>query len=166
LLSAWWEEPYIARVAQPLLFAVGVKSDAVVSAVSVGIAYTIITFLHVVLGELTPKTLAIRKSLSTAFVGRPRAALFHVIAKACNLGAERHCELAAARLVPHRGPSSEGELCASEEELRHIFAESQKSKKVTETGERHSAQCPGLERPVPARRQPDPSQSCGVVGFG
>ena len=125
-------EPYIARVAQPLLFAVGVKNDAVVSAVSVGIAYTIITFLHVVLGELTPKSLAIRKSLSTALVVAPGLHFFYVILKPAIwvLNGTANWLL---RVLFRIEPVSEGELAHSEEELRHIFAESQKSKKVTET---------------------------------
>lgn len=125
-------EPYIARVAQPLLFALGVKSDAVVSAVSVGIAYTVITFLHVVLGELTPKSLAIRKSLQTALVVAPGLHFFYVILKPAIwvLNGTANWLL---RVLFRIEPVSEGELAHSEEELRHIFAESQKSKRVTET---------------------------------
>lgn len=125
-------EPYIARVAQPLLFAVGVVNDAAVSAVSVGIAYTVITFLHVVLGELTPKSLAIRKSLPTALVVAPGLHFFYVILKPAIwvLNGTANWLL---RVLFRIEPVSEGELAHSEEELRHIFAESQKSKKVTET---------------------------------
>lgn len=125
-------EPYIARVAQPLLFAVGVESDAVVSAVSVGIAYTIITFLHVVLGELTPKSLAIRKPLSTALVVAPGLHFFYVILKPA-IWLLNGAASWLLRVLFRIEPVSEGELAHSEEELRHIFAESQKSKKVTET---------------------------------
>jgi hypothetical protein len=39
-----------------------------IKGVSIGIAYAIVTYLHVVLGEQTPKVLAIRKSLATTLV--------------------------------------------------------------------------------------------------
>lgn len=125
-------EPYIARVAQPLLFGLGVKSDAVVSGVSVAIAYTVITFLHVVLGELTPKSLAIRKSLATALVIAPGLHFFYLVLRPAIwvLNGTANWLL---RVLFRIEPVSEGELAHSEEELRHIVAESQKSKKVTET---------------------------------
>jgi CBS domain containing-hemolysin-like protein len=125
-------EPYIARVAQPLLFAVGVKSDAVVSGVSVGIAYTVITFLHVVLGELTPKSLAIRKALPTTLIIAPGLHFFYIVLKPAIwvLNGTANWLL---RVLFKVEPVSEGELAHSEEELRHIVAESQKSKRVTET---------------------------------
>ncbi|MDZ4287904.1 MAG: CNNM domain-containing protein, partial [Prosthecobacter sp.] len=71
-------EPYVARVIQPLMFKLGVTSDAVISSVSIGIGYSVITFLHVVLGELTPKSLAIRKSLATALVVSAPLHFFYV----------------------------------------------------------------------------------------
>jgi hypothetical protein len=125
-------EPYIARVAQPLLFAVGVKSDAVVSGVSVAIAYTVITFLHVVLGELTPKSLAIRKALPTTLIIAPGLHFFYIVLKPAIwvLNGTANWLL---RVLFKVEPVSEGELAHSEEELRHIVAESQKSKRVTET---------------------------------
>lgn len=124
-------EPYVARVIQPLMWMMGVKNDAVISSVSIGIGFGVITFLHVVLGELTPKSLAIRRSLATALVISAPLHFFYVMFKPAIWvlnGAANWLLKVFFRLEP----ASESELAHSEEELRHIVAESQKSE-VTET---------------------------------
>jgi CBS domain containing-hemolysin-like protein len=124
-------EPYVARVIQPLMWMMGVKNDAVISSVSIGIGFGVVTFLHVVLGELTPKSLAIRRSLDTALVISPPLHFFYVMFKPAIWvlnGAANWILKVLFRLEP----ASESELAHSEEELRHIVAESQKSE-VTET---------------------------------
>jgi CBS domain containing-hemolysin-like protein len=128
-------EPYIAHMLQPLLFKVGITSEYWVHGIALGTAYAIITFLHVVLGELTPKSLAIRKSLSTTlWIVRPlhffywflRPAIFFLNGTANWI----------MRVVFRIDPVAEGERVHSEEELKHIVAESQRSEEVTET-EKH-----------------------------
>ncbi|MEN3942643.1 hemolysin family protein [Prosthecobacter sp. SYSU 5D2] len=124
-------EPYVARVIQPLMWMMGVKNDAVISSVSIGIGFGVVTFLHVVLGELTPKSLAIRRSLATALVISAPLHFFYVMFKPAIWvlnGAANWLLKVLFRLEP----ASESELAHSEEELRHIVAESQKSE-VTET---------------------------------
>lgn len=69
-------EPFVAGLVQPLLFKAGITSEVVVHGVSIGIAYAFITFLHVVIGEITPKTLAIRKALSTTLLAAPVLQVF------------------------------------------------------------------------------------------
>src|ERR1700712_6030301 len=59
----WVGEPYLAHMLQPVFFKLGVTSEAVVHGSALAMAYALITFLHVVLGEQTPKVLAIRKAL-------------------------------------------------------------------------------------------------------
>jgi CBS domain containing-hemolysin-like protein len=125
-------EPFVATVVQPLLFKVGITSASAVKMTSVGVAYAVVTYLHVVLGEQTPKVLAIRKSLATAlWIARPLH-LFYLILKPAIyvLNASTNFVL---RFLFRVNPVSENELAHSEEELRHIVAESQKSKEVTET---------------------------------
>jgi CBS domain containing-hemolysin-like protein len=48
-------------VAVPLRW-LGIGSDAVVEATAVGVAYAIVSFLHILLGELVPKSVAIRRA--------------------------------------------------------------------------------------------------------
>ncbi len=52
-------EPAIARLLNPGLASLGVGSWIAVHSVALAIAFTVITFLHVVVGELAPKALAL-----------------------------------------------------------------------------------------------------------
>lgn len=60
LALGWIGEPAFAHLLEPLFtrFGVGAETNAVVSLV---IAFTLISYLHIVLGELAPKSLAIRR---------------------------------------------------------------------------------------------------------
>lgn len=125
-------EPYVARIIQPLMWKLGVTSDSLISSVSIGIGFGVVTFLHVVLGELTPKSLAIRKSLATTLVISAPLHFFYIIFRPAIwvLNGTANWLL---KVLFRLEPASESELAHSEEELRHIVAESQKSKEVTET---------------------------------
>lgn len=125
-------EPYVSRVVQPLMFKFGVENEAVVKSASIALGFGFITFLHVVLGELTPKSLAIRKALQTTLLVSRPLHFFYVIFKPAILILNGTANW-LLRGVFRISPVSEGELAHSEEELRHIVAESQKSKEVTET---------------------------------
>jgi CBS domain containing-hemolysin-like protein len=125
-------EPFVAVVVQPLMFKMGVVNETTIRWTSIGIAYAVVTYLHVVLGEQTPKVLAIRKSLPTAlFIARPLHLFYVVLRPAIFIlnSSTNFC----LRFLFRIEPVSESELAHSEEELRHIVAESQKSKEVTET---------------------------------
>ena len=67
----WLGEPAFAHLIEPILDAVGL--GAATTAVTAGIiAFVIITVLHVVIGELAPKTIAIQRAERTAsWVARP-----------------------------------------------------------------------------------------------
>ena len=52
-------EPTVARLIQPVLVSAGLGSMLAVHSVAIAIAFAIITFLHVVVGELAPKALAL-----------------------------------------------------------------------------------------------------------
>ncbi|MEO8351874.1 MAG: CNNM domain-containing protein, partial [Chthoniobacteraceae bacterium] len=68
----WIGEPFLAAMIQPLLLKLGISSPAVVHSIAFALGFSIISFLHIVLGELAPKSLAIRKSVGTALlVSRP-----------------------------------------------------------------------------------------------
>lgn len=56
----WIGEPAFARMLEPLLAAAGVDSAQTVHRVAFVVAFTLISFLHIVLGELAPKSVAIR----------------------------------------------------------------------------------------------------------
>jgi CBS domain containing-hemolysin-like protein len=56
----WIGEPAFADLLQPMLAAVGVDSEEVVHAVAFFVAFFILSYLHIVVGELAPKSMAIR----------------------------------------------------------------------------------------------------------
>ena len=56
----WVGEPAFAALLEPLFGYVGVTSDKIIHTVSFVFAFGVISFLHIVVGELAPKTLAIR----------------------------------------------------------------------------------------------------------
>jgi CBS domain containing-hemolysin-like protein len=58
----WLGEPAFARLIEPLLSLAGVESDELVKGISFAAAFFIISYLHIVIGELVPKSLAIRMS--------------------------------------------------------------------------------------------------------
>jgi CBS domain containing-hemolysin-like protein len=52
-------EPAVARLVEPVLAAAGVGSFVAVHGVALALAFSVVTFLHVVVGELAPKALAL-----------------------------------------------------------------------------------------------------------
>ncbi|UTW05757.1 hemolysin family protein [Pseudomonas benzenivorans] len=57
----WVGEPAFAHLLEPLLGAIGIESPKLVSAIAFFSAFAIISYLHIVVGELAPKSWAIRK---------------------------------------------------------------------------------------------------------
>ncbi|MFZ4768008.1 MAG: hemolysin family protein, partial [Roseimicrobium sp.] len=120
---------------QPLLFKLGITSEVWVHGIALSIAYAIITFLHVVLGELTPKSLAIRKALDTTLIiSRPLHFFYIVLKPAIYVlnGTANWLLLVIFRV----NPVGESERVHSEEELKHIVSASEESEEVTETEKR------------------------------
>jgi len=56
----WVGEPAFANLLEPVFSIVGVTSPQVIHGVSFVVAFSVISFLHIVVGELAPKSLAIR----------------------------------------------------------------------------------------------------------
>lgn len=125
-------EPFINRLIQPVFFKLGVSNEALITTASYIIAYSIVTFLHVVLGELMPKSLAIRKSLGTTLAVSTPLHFFYVLFKPAIWLLNGTANWLLKRLLKIEAVS-ETELAHSEEELRHIVAESEKSSEVTAT---------------------------------
>jgi CBS domain containing-hemolysin-like protein len=75
----WVGEPAIARLLEPVLAAGGVTNPTVLHSTAFVIAFSIITFLHVVVGELAPKSLAIRHTVGTTrHVSRPMKVFYYL----------------------------------------------------------------------------------------
>src|SRR5438034_537111 len=129
----WLGEPFLARMLQPFFVFAGIESPAVIKSISFALAFSAITFLHIVLGEQAPKILAIRKAMPAAlFVSAPLRYFYAVFKPAIwLLNAASNWIL---RRLFHVEPIAEGELAHSEEELRLIVRESEKSAEVTPLG--------------------------------
>jgi CBS domain containing-hemolysin-like protein len=56
----WVGEPAFAGLLEPLFGLVGVSSPQLIHGVSFVVAFSVISFLHIVVGELAPKSMAIR----------------------------------------------------------------------------------------------------------
>lgn len=57
----WVGEPAFAQILEPILAHLGVTSEALIHGISFFAAFFIISYLHIVVGELAPKSLAIRQ---------------------------------------------------------------------------------------------------------
>jgi CBS domain containing-hemolysin-like protein len=65
----WIGEPAVASLIQPLLsFLPATLAEATAHSVAVAIAFAIVTALHIVLGELAPKTIALERAEATALL--------------------------------------------------------------------------------------------------
>src|SRR6266446_4630328 len=133
LRLGWLGEPFLARMLQPFFVFAGIESTAVIRSISFALAFSAITFLHIVLGEQAPKILAIRKAMPAAlFVSAPLR-LFYAIFKPAIWFLNAASNWVLSHLL-HVEPIAEGELAHSEEELRLIVRESEKSAEVTPLG--------------------------------
>ncbi|MFB5650079.1 hemolysin family protein [Leptospira wolffii] len=69
LLLGWVGEGYLSSWIEPIFHFAGYPdSDLTVHGVAVAISFALITFLHILLGELLPKTVAIQKTENIALV--------------------------------------------------------------------------------------------------
>ncbi len=121
----WIGEPVVARMIAALVEALGFHlTPEIIHRVSLPIAFATITVLHIVLGELAPKSLAIRHSETVAYaVSLPMRAFFIVFKPAIwVLNGLAQVVLRLFRIRPVR----ESEL-HSADELRYLLEESQRS---------------------------------------
>jgi len=129
----WLGEPFLARMLQPFFALVGISSETAVTSISFAIAFSVITALHIVLGEQAPKILAIQRSLGTALLVSPPLRLFYAIFKPFIWFLNTSSNWILTRIFRVQ-PAGEAELAHSEEELRLILSESAKAKEVSPLG--------------------------------
>ncbi len=121
LALGWIGEPFVASMLRPPLRDLGVQDPRIIQAVSFGVAFSIITFLHIILGELAPKSLAIQKALGTTLAVSYPLKLFYVTFKPIiwSLNWLANAILRALGLTA----VNEAELMHSQEELRLLLAQ-------------------------------------------
>jgi len=129
LALGWIGEPYVATLLRPGLETIGVSSQAGIQAVSFGIAFGFITFLHIVLGELAPKSIAIQRAKDTTlWVSYPLHAFYLFFKPIIWL-----FDTTANLLLRSAGfqPVTESELAHSQEELRLLLAQDKEASAVS-----------------------------------
>ncbi len=133
LALGWIGEEFLEQMLEPFFGLVGVHSHAVVTAIAVALAFFGITFLHIVFGELAPKYIAIASPLPVALrLVRPLGGFYVVFKPVIWLLHKSSNFLLRGLLRIQPVPSSE--LAHSEEELRLILDQSEKSDEVSTLG--------------------------------
>jgi CBS domain containing-hemolysin-like protein len=126
----WLGEPTVERVLHPLLEPLGLPED-LVSFTSFIVAFLFITFLHVVLGELAPKSVAIQKAEAVSLKFAPAIIFFYKVMYpfiwVLNGSANRFVKMFGIH------PAKEHEDPHSEEELQIILSESYMSGKINKS---------------------------------
>jgi magnesium and cobalt exporter, CNNM family len=129
----WIGEPAFKHLLEPLFVALSVP-DGATDAIAFAVAFATITFLHVVFGELAPKSVAIARAEGTSLFVAPFMRFFYYLfypgVVVFNGVANAVVKLFG---VP---PASDTEEEHSEEELRLIIGRST-DQGVLNTGERH-----------------------------
>ncbi|MBR7801126.1 hemolysin family protein [Undibacterium fentianense] len=73
----WVGEPAFARILEPILLAIGIDSAEWIQRISLFFAFFVISFLHIVVGELAPKSMAIRTPERVSLWTAPTLYLFY-----------------------------------------------------------------------------------------
>jgi len=126
-------EQYLAEMLQPFFALAGINSPAVVTSISIALAFVGITFLHIVFGELAPKYIAIGNPLPVALaLARPLGGFYFLFRPAIWL-LHKSANLLLVRLLRIKRVAAT-ELAHSEEELRLILDQSEESEEVSPLG--------------------------------
>lgn len=126
----WLGEPTVVAMLQPFFKQLAIP-DTVASVISFLIAFLFITFLHVVLGELAPKTVAIQKAEAISLLAA-RPIIFFYRLMYPFIWLLNGSALSLVRMFGIK-PATESEEAHSEEELRIILSESYESGKINQT---------------------------------
>ncbi len=126
----WLGEPTIERLLRPVFEKIDLQ-PSITQILSFMIAFSVVTFLHVVIGELAPKTFAIQKAEAiTLSFAKPLIWFYKIMFPfiwALNSSARFVTGLFGLK------PVSEHEIAHSEEELRIILSESLKSGQINQS---------------------------------
>lgn len=118
----WLGEPAVAALIAPLVYQYFPGSLWLVHTLSVAIGFTIITFLHIVLGELVPKALAFQRAEALALFSVWPLYIFHKVGYPVIVLFNKTARAIMALLGIK--PATDAELAHSEEELRMIVSAS------------------------------------------
>ncbi|WP_419955263.1 hemolysin family protein [Neobacillus niacini] len=125
----WLGEPTVEKLLHPLFEHFHIN-ESLTHILSFGIAFVLVTFLHVVIGELAPKTVAIQKAEAVTLLFAVPIIWFYKLMYPFIW----FLNGSARVLVGLFGlkPASEHEVAHSEEELRILLSESYKSGEINQ----------------------------------
>ncbi len=128
----WVGEPIVAHLVEAVMDLMGVTPDPVLAhRIALPTAFVLITFLHIVFGELAPKSLAIRRSEATTLVISYPLRVFYLVFKpaivSLNFVANRVLRLFGIE------PVSESEHYHSGEELRLLLEQGREGGTIEES---------------------------------
>ncbi|KOR76167.1 hemolysin family protein [Paenibacillus solani] len=125
----WLGEPTIEKIFHPVFDSLAIPA-AIASLISFLLAFIIMTYIHVVIGELAPKTIAINKAEAVSFFCATPIIWFNRIMYPfiwlLNGSANKIVRLFGMH------PASEHDEAHSEEELRMILSDSYESGKINQ----------------------------------
>jgi CBS domain containing-hemolysin-like protein len=124
LALGWIGEPVFAELLKPVFGWFDVESEKIQHTISVGVGFTVITFLHIVLGEMAPKSVAIRYAKTTTlWIAYPMRWFY--LAMYPFIWVLNESALLILKLAGLE-PAHEGDAVHTEDELRLVVASSQK----------------------------------------
>lgn len=126
----WLGEPTIEAILHPA-FHYFELPDSVSSLLSFIIAFSLVTFIHVVVGELTPKTFAIQRAEQITLAVAKPLIMFDKIMYPVIHGMNGSARFLATKVFGLEAVS-ESEVAHSEEELRMILSESFKGGEINQ----------------------------------
>lgn len=122
LALGWLGEPAISSLLKPILINYFPVSEWLITTISIALGFIIITFLHIVLGELVPKSMAVQRSENMALSCVWLLYIFHKLGYPIIVLLNRTSKLILGTIGMKS--ASEADLAHSEEELRMIVSAS------------------------------------------
>lgn len=127
----WIGEPAFSRLITPVMDMVGIHDAQLVGTISVVFAFTLISFLHIVVGELAPKSMAIRRPQAVAlWTAAPLYAFYWLMYPAIRLLNASALGMLRVLGMPEGIPGYEQQY--SRDELKLILHSGQDSETVDE----------------------------------
>ncbi len=125
----WIGKPAFARLIEPVLSSWGIWSTVIVNSISITVAFCVITLLHIVVGELIPKTIAIQSAEKVAlFVAIPLwllNAAFYPLLVVFNFVSNHSLKLLGY------SPAAEQEMAHSEGEMLMIVEAARRAGRIS-----------------------------------
>ncbi|MDN3015199.1 hemolysin family protein [Paenibacillus sp. BSR1-1] len=130
LILGWLGEPTIRNILQPVFKFIHIP-PAIEHIISVIISFIAITFIHVVIGELSPKTFAIQKAEEIILLFAGPLILFYKVMYPFIWALNRSARFVTGLFGIQ--PASEHDISLSEEELRMILSQSYESGEINQS---------------------------------